>query len=314
MWELLQLLAEQVGILLIYIAIGYILRRSKILPESAGHTVSLLLTYIFSPAYIIVNISGNFRMEVLTEKLVILGYGVLLAVIIVVSGQLLGRLLGCSRSKVEKSSLIYAYTFSNFGYFGYPVLEGTFGTAFLADFLVFVIPTNLLCYSYGYVLFQDNKRFQPLRLLKTPMILGVIIGVVLGLSGLQLPGIAQSVLSGTAACMSPCAMLMVGFVMGKFSLKHLFSGVRPYLLVLIRMVGLPVVIGGLLWLCGMHGQLLYYFLVFLCMPLGMNLVVYPESLGFEKVAEENAKAGFISYVLSLVILPCVLSVASKLCM
>lgn len=311
MWELFLLILEQVGILLIYIAIGYVLRRSKLLPESTGRTLSLLCNYVFAVAYIVKNLSQNFRLEVLAEKLQILGIGLLLIAVVMVAGQLLGRVLG--RSPVEKSSLIYAYTFSNYGYFGYPILEGTFGGAVMGDFMIMMIPTYLLCFSYGYVLFQKEKRFNPLSLLKMPLIIALLVGIALGLSGIQLPSFANTTISGLADCMTPTAMLLLGFMMGKFPLKHLFSGLRSYMLTAIRMLGIPVVLGGVFWLCGLRNWYLFYCMVFFCMPFGSNLVVYPESMGFEKEASDNAKVCFISYILSLAILPLLISLMTKIC-
>ena len=43
-----------------------------------------------------------------------------------------------------------------------------------------------------------------------------------------------------------------------------------------------------------------------CLPFGLNLVVYPESNGNEKEAGDNAKLCMISYLLALVVLPCVI--------
>ena len=184
----------------------------------------------------------------------------------------------------------------------------------MGDFMIMMIPTYLLCFSYGYVLFQKEKRFNLLSLLKMPLIIALLVGITLGLSGIQLPSFANTTISGLADCMTPTAMLLLGFMMGKFPLKHLFSGFRPYLLTAIRMLGIPVVLGSLFWLCGLRNWYLFYCLVFFCMPFGSNLVVYPESLGFEKEAEDNARTCFISYVLSLVILPCIITVATKLCL
>ena len=109
-------------------------------------------------------------------------------------------------------------------------------------------------------------------------------------------------------------MLLAGFMLGKFALKDLFSGIRPYYLTAIRMVGIPALLGVVMYLCGLRGTLLFWPLVFACLPLGLNLVVYPESNGFEKEAGENAKLCFVSYVLALVVLPCIFVVLTKICM
>ena len=312
MLEVFNLTLSKVGMLIIYVGAGYLLRRANKLPDSSGHVLSLLCTLVFSPAYSIINLSKNMRLEVIGEKALLLGYGVLFAVVAVLLGNVLGRWIG--RSPVDKSSMTYAFTFPNYAYFGYPVIEGVFGTAMLGDFMAFVIPMNLLCCSYGYVLFQKDKHFSPIRLLHTPLVAGLIIGVALGLSGIRLPSLVNTALSGAGSCMSPCSMLLAGFMLGKFPLKKLFSGIRPYYLSVIRMVGIPALFGGILCVCGVRGQYLFWPLVFACLPLGLNLVVYPESCGYEKEAGENAKLCFISYILSLAVLPCIFAVLTKLCM
>ena len=311
MMEVFNLTLSKVGMLLIFISVGYILRRSRKLPEEAGRVLSLLCVTVFSPAYSILNLSRNLRVEVLGEKLLLVGYGLAFAAVAVVVGQLLGRKMG--RSPMDKSSLIYAFTFPNYGYFGYPVIEGVFGTAMLGDFMVFAIPCSLLCSSYGYVLFQKEKKFDILRLLKTPLIASLVLGVTLGLAGIKWPSLLESALSGASACMSPCSMLLAGFMLGKFPLKKLFSGIRPYYLTAIRMIGIPAVFGAVMYLCGLRGSLLFWPLIFSCLPLGLNLVVYAESNGFEKEAGDNAKLCFISYVLALAVLPALFAVLTKIC-
>lgn len=312
MSEVFNLTLSKVGMLIIYISVGYILRRSHKLPDDAGRVLSLLCVMVFSPAYSIVNLSKNLRLEVIGEKALLMGYGVLFAAVSIFVGWLLGKRLG--RSPMDKSSLIYAFTFPNYGYFGYPVIEGVFGTAMLGDFMVFAIPMSLLCCSYGYVLFQKEKKFDIVRLLKTPLIASLVIGVTLGLTGIRLPSVVHTALSGAGACMSPCSMLLAGFMLGKFPLKKLFSGIRPYYLTVIRMVGIPALFGVVLYLCGIRGQYLFWPLVFACLPLGLNLVVYPESCGYEKEAGENAKLCFISFILALAVLPCIFAALTWLCM
>ena len=297
--------------LLIFISAGYMLRRSRKLPDDAGRVLSLLCVMVFSPAYSILNLSRNVRIEKLGENLTLLGFGLAFAVVSVATGLLLGKTIG--RSPMDKSSLTYAFTFPNYGYFGYPVIEGVFGTAMLGDFMVFAIPSTILCCSYGYVLFQKEKKFDVLRLLRAPLIASLVLGITLGLTGIKLPVLLESALSGAGACMSPCSMLLAGFMLGKFSLKKLFAGFRPYYLTAIRMIGIPAVFGAVMYLCGLRGSLLFWPLIFSCLPLGLNLVVYPESNGFEKEAGDNAKLCFISYVLALAVLPCLFAVMAKIC-
>ena len=311
MLDVFLLTLDNVGTLLIYISVGYLLRRKNLLPENAGKILSLLCVTIFTPAYYILNISKSMRLDVLLENTKLVGWGVGFIIAAIFLGKLLAKPL--SHTPMENSSLSYAFTFPNYGYFGYPVIEGVFGQAALGNFMTFAIPTSLLCSSYGYMQFRKNERFRIRNMLKTPLVVSLLIGVVVGLTGIKLPGIVTGVLGGAKNCMSPCSMLLAGFMLGKFPLKQLFSGVRPYSLTAIRMLGIPAVLGGVLYLCGVRGDYLFWPLVLACLPLGLNLVVYPESLGYEKEAADNAKLCFISYVLSLAVLPCLFACLQWLC-
>ena len=311
MLEVFLLTLEQVGVLLIFIGLGYFFRRRHQLPDSSGHVLSLLNTLLFAPAYSIVNFSANFTRDMVGQNLLIFGFALLAMVGTITLGRLLGKWMG--RSNIEKRSLMYAFTFSNSGYFGYPVVEGVFGGATLAKYMVFNLPINIVCNSYGYMLFQKEKHFSPVRLLATPLVFSAFIGMGLGLSGIQLPSVLTTALNGAGSCMSPCAMLLAGFMLGKFPLSKLFSGWRPYVFTLVRILGISAILGGIFWLCGLRGELLFYLLLYTSMPLGLNLVVFPESSGYEKEAGDNAKLCFVSYLMALALLPCVFAVVTQIC-
>jgi predicted permease len=56
-------------------------------------------------------------------------------------------------------------------------------------------------------------------------------------------------------------------------------------------------------------RIAFFFIVSSAMPVGMNVVVYPESAGLDST--EGATSCFISYVLALVMLPIIFSVLMK---
>ena len=76
MFEVFQLTFSKVGMLLIFIGIGYFLRRHHDLPDDAGRVLSLLCTLVFTPAYSITNLSKNITMDVLAEKARLVGSGI----------------------------------------------------------------------------------------------------------------------------------------------------------------------------------------------------------------------------------------------
>ena len=310
MFEVFSLTLGKVGMLLVFIGIGYFMRRHHDLPDDAGHVLSLLCTLLFSPAYSIINISKSFTREVLLQNTLLIGYGVLFVVFAFGLSLLLSKPFATGR--MERNSLIYAFSIPNYGYFGYPVIEGVFGQAVLADVMIFLIPLSLATNSLGYALFVGDKKIPWKKIFLSPLFVCLAIGMALGLSGLKLPVFLDSALNVAGSCMSPCAMLLAGFMMGKFPLKNLLTGWRPYVYSAIRLVAIPLIFGAILLLCGMKGQYLMLPLLVAGIPLGLNLVVYPESQGHEKQASENAKLCFVSYLLALLVLPVTFAILSRL--
>ena len=301
MFEVFQLTLGKVAMLLVFIGIGYFMRRRRGLPDEAGHVLSLLCALLFSPAYSISTVSKSFTREVLANNIILVGYGLLFILVAIGLALLLSKPF--ARNRIERNSLIYAFSIPNYGYFAYPVIEGVFGQEVLASVMIFLIPMGLATYSFGYALFVGDKKIPWKKVFLSPMLVCLFIGMAIGLSGLKIPTFLDSALNAAGSCMSPCAMLLAGFMMGKFSLKDLVTGWRPYAYSGIRLVVIPIIFGIALMLLGMKGQYFMLPMLIAGIPLGLNLVVYPESQGHEKQASENAKLCFVSYVLALAVLP-----------
>lgn len=299
---------QKVGMLLIFIGIGYFLRKRKQLPDDSSKVLSKLAAMIFCPAYTIRNLSQNVTVDTIGQKVPLIFYGAICVILVIGLAFILAKLLG--RNDLEKRSLTYAFSIPNYGYFGYPIIEGVFGSEVLADIMIFIIPLSIATNTFGYLLFVKGGKLSLKQVVTNPTIMSVFVGVALGLSGIKLPGLVMDVLSGAGSCMSPVSMLLAGFVLGAYPLRKLMKGFRPYLISGIRLLGIPALFCAVLFLIGIRGEYLLFPLLIFSMPLGLNLVVFPESLGED--ASENAKLCFVSYILAAVILPITFSAISWL--
>lgn len=297
------LTVSNVGMLLIFVAVGCLLRVTKKLPENAGKMLSMLSATIFCPAYNMHNMWKNFTVERIGENGLIVLYGVLFTFITIGVGLVLARFLG--KPGLERRSLSYAFAIPNYGYFGYPVVQGVFGELVKSQFMIFCVPLSIATNSYGYLLFTPGGKLTWKRFFN-PMLISVLLGMILGITGVPMVAFADKTLSLAGNCMSPVAMLLAGFLLGGFPLKKLFTNFRSYWLSAIRLVGIPVVFGGVLYLLGARGLWLLLPVAVFALPLGLNLVVYPESQGMD--ASDNARFCCISYILSIAVLPVVFGV------
>ena len=297
---------SKVSVLLIFIGAGYLLRRAKKLPDNAGKVLSLLTTLVFSPAYSIKNLSASLTIEKIGSQALLILYGLICVLLTIGFAFLMTKLL--AKNDFERSTYRYAFSIPNYGYFGYPLIEGVFGSAVLADIMVFSLPLGVACNTYGYLLFAKNEKLTLKKILTMPLILGVVLGAVIGLSGITLPPVVDDVLTAAGNCMSPASMLLAGFVLGGFPFLELLKGIKPYLISAIRLLGIPALFTGLLLAVGVRGAYLAYPIMLLCMPLGLNLVVFPESMGID--ASGNAKMCFVCNLLTILVLPPVFALLS----
>jgi predicted permease len=237
--------------------------------------------------------------------------GAITGVICIFLSRFVAKVLG--RSDFEKRSLAYIFAFANTGFFGYPVVEAVFGQQTLGRFIIFCIPLSIMINSYGYNLFASEKGFDPKKLFLSPTFLSTVLGCVLGLTGWRLPSVLNSTMVVAGGCMSSAAMLLTGLVLGSFSIKNLLCHLRPYGYNLIQLVAKPLLGFGVLYLlklAGLPSELFFFAGVFLCLPVGLNCVVFPESFGHH--AEDNAKTCFISFLMSVITLPVLFSLLKTL--
>ena len=270
--------------------------------------LSLLTTLVFSPAYTIKNLSSSLTLEKIGSQVALIGYGAVIVLATIGLAFVLAKPL--ARNDFERRSYVYAFCIPNFGYFGYPLVEGVFGSEVLSQLMLFCLPMSIACNTFGYLLFVKDGKLTVKDILKMPVIVSVFIGMAIGLSGLKLPPLVTDVLTTAGNCMSPASMLLAGFVLGGFPLKDLFKGGRSYMMSGIRLLGIPALVGGVLFLLGVREMYLTLPVMILCMPLGLNLVVFPESMGID--ASDNAKMCFVCNLLTIAVLPFVFALLSRI--
>ena len=205
-----------------------------------------------------------------------------------------------SKNKYEQCIYDYTLVIPNYGYMGYALSEALLGQAGLMNFMTFAIPVSLYTYSVGFA--KLTKQGISLKKLCNPVIISMVLGIVVGLTGIKLPDICNDVIDKSASCMAPASMLLTGIVISGFPLKNLLCSGKNYIMVALRLLGIPLVMGGILRLFG-DAQLVQTAVLFYALPCGLNTVVFP------KLIDENCEIGaglaFISNILACATIPLV---------
>lgn len=305
MIDTLSLTLSKIGVLLAFIVIGFLLRRKNFIPENSGKTLSFIGTNVFFPAYLIKNLSANCTKEKITQDIYLVLWGMVFLLSVLLIAYVLSVIL--KKTKIVKNTLIYMFAFSNYGYFGYPVMEKVFGAEFVAKTIMFAIPSTIAIASLGYFLLMGRGK-SLLKSLLSPTIIAIIIGVAIGLTGINLPNPVSDGLSSLSSCMSPISMILTGFVLGKFSLSELFKDGASYIISGVRLIFMPLIFACALYLLGARGILFQIPVIITAMPVGMNTVMFAEAGGND--SSKSARICFISYITGAITIPFAFLIAS----
>lgn len=307
--------ATQILMILLYIGIGYILRCSKLLPENTAKSLSLLETFVFLPALIFNNLSSNVQIEKLTTYSVTVINGALFLAATLLVSSLFTKIFSKGRPLDERGTYMYMFAFANYGYVGYPVIEGVFGSGMLTSMILFAVPFTFAIYTYGAMLLSNDgtsKKFKiPPKMY--PILCALALGVIVGLTGIKLPTFVSSMTGALKGCMSPVAMIMTGFVLGSLNFKQIFTSARAYAVSIVRLVVIPIVFITAFLILGkfinIPGELMIIPLFIVSMPIGLNAVIFVEANGRDST--ENARMCLISYILAFVTVPLIMAFLSQ---
>ena len=181
--------------------------------------------------------------------------------------------------------------------------------------LIFTLPMWMMIYTWGvpYVLTPkgEGKRTigSSLKALINPMMICMIVGMIIGLTGWQMPGFLNKTLESVQACMSPLAMLLTGITVAGMNVKKILSMWSVYVVTFIRLIVIPLIFLGIFLLVPSDRTLVICCICAMAMPLGLNAVVVPAAYG--KDTSVAAGIAIISHVISCATIPLIFYLMSN---
>ena len=303
---------NQTAFLFLFIVAGYILSKTKLVPDNAQGVLSKLEQYIFIPALVLGTFISGFSPENLTKYAKLLLGSSALAVLAI--GLTLVCVRFCSKDKYERNIFTYGLSFSNFGYMGNAVVSALFPAIF-ADYLIFVLPLWTLIYLWGVPSLLIGGSGKPtvkarLKNFLNPMFVCMVAGIIIGLLGISMPKFIDTAVSAAGSCMSPVGMLLTGMTVAQFKLKDVLNIKRVYGVTALRLLVFPGLFLGAMALFPMEKTFATCAICALAMPLGLNTIIIPNALGKDtRVASSMA---LVSHILACITIPVILAIFQML--
>ena len=290
--------------LFIFLGIGFVMAKCGMVKEEHSEVLSRLLVWVFLPANIIKTFSVNCSVGYLRANYTTVLVSLAILVLIVVIMHFAAKCL--AKDKTERAVYEYSLIIPNFGYMGYALIETVLGETALMNTMMFTIPMSLYTYTVGFCSLS-GKKFSPRGLLN-PTLISLVIGILFGVSGLftympdGLHGTVMGVLDNASVCMGPVSMILTGIVISGFKLADVLTDKKAYLISVVRLVIIPLAVGGALMLAGLNAIIPYAVLLY-AMPCGLNTVVFVKNAGGDP--RYGARLALISSVLVCLTAPLV---------
>ncbi len=314
----------QVIILFLLILVGYTIKKLKIVTDNLNKELINLILYVSLPAFLITAINFEFSMDVLIiiGKLVLLSLGIYVFTTILSYAMVKGfKIKGSLRDVLQ-----FAVVFSNVGFMGYPVAAALYGDIGVFYAAIYNLPFNILIWTLGvYFMTRDKikgeeeydldgnsneslpqKKKIDWKIFLNPAIIAVMIGLILFILRIKLPGPIFDTLNMIGSTTTPLAMMFIGTTLSDVNIKEIFADKWAFIISLVRLLIIPSILLFVLKVLGFDGHLLGIPVMISAMPAPASATIIATK--YDNDYHLASKIVFLSTLLCIITIPMVLTI------
>ena len=265
--------------LFLVMMVGYFCKSTGLVTETLAKQMNGLVFRVFLPVLLCKNIYTS-SLESLMNPTVFItaGVGILLMFFLLIF--VIPRI---EKDRKACGAMIQACFRGNYAYFGIPMVQSMFpnaDTSVASLLVVIVVPLFNVLAVIDLELFRGGKA-DPKQILKkivtNPLILGSLAGLIILLTGLQIPSILQKPIDDLSKIATPLALFLLG---ASINFGKTGSHARQLsICVLSKLVIFPLLAVILSALMGMRGVDLACMLIVFGAPAAVNSAVMAQQMG-----------------------------------
>ncbi len=288
--------------------VGFICVRKGIFKEEMNIAFNKLLLNITVPAMFISAMNVQMEQGLLKQGLISVVAGFIYHFICLLIAYL--TMKGFKVKEDFKSIWLFALTFANISFLGFPLVKDVFGEDMLFHATLFNISFSVIVFSIGVLIINvGNKTNITLKdIITQPGFVAVIIGIVIFLIPWPLPTFISKVFAMFGSITAPLSMFVVGATLATTSVINAFKNKWIYLFSFVKLIIIPIVIYFSASLLIKDEELVLMFMLLSATPSAVLTVILAKRYNSnEWLASEVI---FITTAISVVTLPLLLKIFS----
>lgn len=291
--------------IIILIALGCFARRRRLMPDGFDKMLTRFVMAIPLPCMIINSFNMEFSAKDLANCPVILVLALVCLVLVFLLGQLV--YLRMSKSGTARAAR-FALMFTNFTFFGLPVVSELYGAHGAFYYVIFTLPIRIVFYGCAPIMLGEPGTRTDLRetlkkFLCEPVV-AVFIGFFLYITQLRLPDVVTNLLSTLGGMASPLGLMLCGCIIADADWKGVLRYPCVFWISALRLIVIPAIVSGAFYLLGVDTEIIRSVVFCFAMPVASLLPAF--SLRYNPDNLEGRLAGSYMVIVSTVF--CVVTV------
>lgn len=218
--------------------VGSFAGKKNLINTELSRGLSDILTNIALPTLVVSSFIISYSKELLGSMLEVFIISVIFhAAIILLSRFVLGKY------NIDKQQIIkFMFIFPNSGAMGVPLIYGLYGQIGVLYLSIFLIPYQILFWTYGEGLFsQESSGVALKKYLNNPNIIAVVVGLFIFMLSIKVPLIIKQTLSDIGAVTMPLSMIIIGEKVASMKFKEIIFDKDVYFCSFMRLIIAPII-------------------------------------------------------------------------
>lgn len=290
----------RLGALALIMVLGFLLGKFKKISTKTNEELTNLLLTVFMPASLFMAFPSTYDESMLQLFFSgLLGGLIVMLLLIAVSRIIFNKYFYKGGLRYESQ---FAFIFNNATFLGYPIVANTFGPTGIIAYCGFIISFNVALFSYGIWLFEHKLSWKLLKnILLNPNIIAVLLGMVVFLTGLTLPGFITSAVGYVGNATTPLSIICIGFMLSRADFKSIFKKWRIIVTAVLQLVLGPLITWGVLTAMRFPIEVIQVCTLIQALPTATSLGLFATKYGGNNI--ESSELVTVSTVLSIAIMP-----------
>lgn len=292
-------------ILFLLMGCGYISSKCNLITEEHIPFLSKVVLNLGIPAAILSSVSSGISLNTKELFMYIVGF-FLFNILCAFFSKIIVKIL---RINKDKKLYEFMYMFSNIAFMGLPVVQAVLGDEAMIYATLFLLPSNLVLFSYGENLMRDTRGFSAKKFFN-PAIIASILAVISCVLNYQPPFVITKTMMYLGNITTPLAMVIIGVSLNNVSIYKMFKNRSLLIFLFVKMIVLPLIYWKILHRLSIDEIITAMLVLLMAMPIPSNAVVYASV--YNKNVGLATQASVLTSFISIFSIPIVFLIISMI--